>query len=596
LIFKKNNVLLTKARGFADGRVAARNDLFCYEGLTYDQYRGKLFSEQAAFWPAMSLHTPENGRRPVITYNQYFSFDLSTTVVFSGMLPLDDLIGYFVPRDMRDRSFVQIEGPDGLLYTPLSDGDVAVVAPGEMTLGGVRYRIWEETWMGYGLRVLVGVSTDVFDEYLQPIAGRVRLYIAIAVLVSIACAIAFAWYSFLPLKPVYRLLEASGQGGFSSVFRQIRLTMEREQAMRGRLNDEFKRMNDAMTSSALRHAISGDVLTTEEMRLLSAKNVFACEYFVLLFQYDAMTYEHIRALQACCYMHFGDAWGECLYYMPNEMALVLPAACVGAIDDDRSRDRFTEACGTEIRFGWSGPRVGIEQLKYAFMEAERYLYRVYHPDACGAPGAQDDISFKQFLSVTRDIQAGDEAGLAERLARIRSWMILDCPSLEQASVMLYNLRIAVAQADPNADVGLVNATELSQHVLEELASIRRWAMQLCKQNAERPTQADGDLSDQIVAYIREHFDDPDLCLNKLAAKYSLSESYVSLLIKRRTGESYAAFVNALRMNEAMRLLRDTDERIDQIMRRTGYAYKNTFYKAFKKTWKHPPNHFRGEDA
>lgn len=48
------------------------------------------------------------------------------------------------------------------------------------------------------------------------------------------------------------------------------------------------------------------------------------------------------------------------------------------------------------------------------------------------------------------------------------------------------------------------------------------------------------------------------------------------------------------MNEAIRLLTQTDLPIGEIVQKTGFEYKNTFYKVFKKRFGVPPNSFREE--
>ena len=96
---------------------------------------------------------------------------------------------------------------------------------------------------------------------------------------------------------------------------------------------------------------------------------------------------------------------------------------------------------------------------------------------------------------------------------------------------------------------------------------------------------------KISIYIDEHYTDKDMCLSFLAQKFSLSEAYISRIIKINTGISYAEYVEGKRMKRAEELLANTNMRIDEIASLAGYE-PNTFFKAFKRRYSVSPGAYR----
>lgn len=599
MTFKMNRVLLSAKRGVTDGRIAVENGLFAYENLSFEAFRDRLFSQGERFWPAAELTTPEGGTQSVILYNQYFSYWLPSAAAFSLVLPVEDLMDRFLPHPVRGQSYLTVSSEGSVLFS--SAPDSAELPDAEYAqIDGQDFRMWYASGVANGLDIRVGVATEVFDAYLAPVIRRVHRLITVAVLVAALSAVVCGWYFFLPLRPVYSLLWPSNpyNHGLTRMFRQIRLTMERQSAIQEKLDMDFRRLSDAIASSALRHAISGQPLMEEERCSLESRALLQKEYVVLLFQYDNIDYNRLRAFQAWCFMTFGEHWSETLYYLPNATVLVVPAEAMHAMDSRDSRERIVAACGQDIRFGWSHPHRGVRELTYAFMEAQRYLYQKYHPGVVEDAGNKDNsVTFRQFIQVTRLIRTGQEDALNGLFSKMKSWLILDCPSLEQANLLLRNLRQAIALAEEDEPGNAEGDAQTSPHILNSLTALQSRALRLCRaytsavSDPENPA-AEPDISEQIVQEIRARFRDPDLCLGSLSAKFQLSESYISMLVKKQTSETYAAFVNTLRMNEAMLLLTRTDAGIDEIAGRCGFLYKNTFYKAFKKAFGYPPNAYR----
>lgn len=85
----------------------------------------------------------------------------------------------------------------------------------------------------------------------------------------------------------------------------------------------------------------------------------------------------------------------------------------------------------------------------------------------------------------------------------------------------------------------------------------------------------------MVNYIREHFGE-GLTLSTLANEFKMSESYISSLIKKRTGKGFGEHLMEIRIQKAQEYLRTTNDSIEAIAVRVGYPDYFYFTKVYKK--------------
>lgn len=62
---------------------------------------------------------------------------------------------------------------------------------------------------------------------------------------------------------------------------------------------------------------------------------------------------------------------------------------------------------------------------------------------------------------------------------------------------------------------------------------------------------------EIVGYLGEHFTEP-LSLSAVAAEFGLSPQYFSTFFRDNFGRTFTQHINSLRIEQAARLLRETD--------------------------------------
>lgn len=98
--------------------------------------------------------------------------------------------------------------------------------------------------------------------------------------------------------------------------------------------------------------------------------------------------------------------------------------------------------------------------------------------------------------------------------------------------------------------------------------------------------------ERAKGFIAQHYADKELSVETLCDYLHLSPAYFSTLFKRETRKSFIAYVTDLRMEQAARMLQDTDEKTYLIAERTGYADPNYFSYVFKRHFGISPSKFR----
>ena len=95
---------------------------------------------------------------------------------------------------------------------------------------------------------------------------------------------------------------------------------------------------------------------------------------------------------------------------------------------------------------------------------------------------------------------------------------------------------------------------------------------------------------QVIRYLTEHFREP-LRLDDLAARFFISKSYLNRHFKAYTNATVYAYLMALRITHARRMLR-AGATAAEAGRECGFSDYSTFYKAFKAQTGITPQEFK----
>lgn len=100
---------------------------------------------------------------------------------------------------------------------------------------------------------------------------------------------------------------------------------------------------------------------------------------------------------------------------------------------------------------------------------------------------------------------------------------------------------------------------------------------------------------QALTFLSEHYQE-NITLRDCAEAAGYSESYLSRLFRQKSGVTFHAYLQNLRLSKAEWMLAYTDAPVTEIAGLSGFMNSKTFYRAFRAKWKLSPLTYRGAQA
>ena len=96
---------------------------------------------------------------------------------------------------------------------------------------------------------------------------------------------------------------------------------------------------------------------------------------------------------------------------------------------------------------------------------------------------------------------------------------------------------------------------------------------------------------RLLSYLAQHCTEK-LTLEELSERFSLSVSYISHMFSEIVGINFRAYINALRLLRATRMLKCTDKPVTCICYECGFESQRTFNRAFREHYGVTPTEYR----
>lgn len=134
---------------------------------------------------------------------------------------------------------------------------------------------------------------------------------------------------------------------------------------------------------------------------------------------------------------------------------------------------------------------------------------------------------------------------------------------------------------------------MSQNTPEKM---KKWIADTCvnisKNIREKRITAAINLVEQAKQFINENYHCTHLTVDIICEHLHISQSYFSTIFKQEAGISYVGYLTDVRMEEALRLLNETDDKTYIIAQKVGYDEPNYFSYVFKKKFGASPSQYR----
>ncbi|GIP20633.1 response regulator [Paenibacillus sp. J22TS3] len=153
--------------------------------------------------------------------------------------------------------------------------------------------------------------------------------------------------------------------------------------------------------------------------------------------------------------------------------------------------------------------------------------------------------------------------------------------------------------DVNAFISELESVEESLQELFSLEEMRRTAsfiLRLVFQYRDRIKNKYSDIISKAKDYIDNHFDNPDISLQSVAAYVNVSPNHFSSIFSNAVGQTFIDYLIRTRIKRAMKLLKTTSAKSYEIATMVGYNDPHYFNSVFKKITGVTTKVYRNQEA
>lgn len=201
------------------------------------------------------------------------------------------------------------------------------------------------------------------------------------------------------------------------------------------------------------------------------------------------------------------------------------------------------------------------------------------------------------------VQTGDYASARRILNNILSEILsFSSGDLDIVKAKLYELTAILMRAGVDAGASLIDLSAVITHYskilledvkFEELCIMTSEVMEkimLVIYSKSKPKKKNKHLV-RAINYIKENYAD-DVSLKAVAQAVYVNEYYLSHLFREEMNISFSEYVNKIRMEESLALMKTTRKTIGAIAQKVGFTDPNYFSKVFKKYYGVTPKQYR----
>jgi two-component system response regulator YesN len=135
----------------------------------------------------------------------------------------------------------------------------------------------------------------------------------------------------------------------------------------------------------------------------------------------------------------------------------------------------------------------------------------------------------------------------------------------------------------------IQGTEKSEAIKEEIDEVME---AMCGLITSKQNDSHTKTVEQIRQFISENYSDSELTLYRVAEQVERPEKYISQLFKEVTGMNLSDHLEKVRMDHAVKLLKQNEYTVDEISSRVGYNSSHSFRRAFKRLTGVSPSSYR----
>ena len=278
-------------------------------------------------------------------------------------------------------------------------------------------------------------------------------------------------------------------------------------------------------------------------------------------------------------------------------------------------DRFCKlakrACGITVTAGVGYICDTMKELSVSYESARHAVsYRVLY-------GSERAINIAETDPYEEKEESWGEGGSIQKI--IREIKMGDREKLEQAvsegvkhladnssSIMKYRVFVMTFITEVfrfgNNKINIEDIFEKQQDIyghamqMESPEELKSWLLEIAGRMQDMVLSERDDtvksFVDKAVEYVHEHYGEQNLSVETICRNLGVSTAYFSTLFKKETGKTFINYLTDCRMEKAVELLLEQDEKTYIVAQKVGYADPNYFSYVFKRKFGVSPSKYK----
>ena len=622
LVFaNQNGAAVTTETMYSNLREAIAKENLYFGGMSYDELTAFLNTNASSSYLTVHANVLPFGQgsmtsrtaKPTLVIVQRMNGSPITYPVYALWMYQTSALHDAISNGSDTSDFFALSFGDKLLYSTDPDVDVqafSLPVTYDAARGLTYFRV---TLSSLGLTACLALEDSVVLSSLESFS-TLRTILLVSFLILAAVLLLLVLFYFVrPLNRLYqRAIHSSEEAQEErNVFTQLEKHIDSLSQDRQQMKKKLEHWDKLLHRSLLVRLMRGEPLPPSSAEMLSSMEYSAGNHtFRVALVGCLRSGSHGMAnakplldeyMQECSFPLY--AWIYDTY-----AALVFPDDFLEGAQKDEALAAYLENMYRELsrRLQLTEPfvvAVGLEHrdirnLHLSFEEAKAAYYDARHWQRTGVVFYEVYSAGQSLYSLTYDelnrlfnllsIGDADEAiayldTLAARLGGssshpLEEWLLRQF-STEIRGVAL---RVSVKYQEPS-----ILRTFPTVHdfvTLQEWLDLAHTAFRYICQIAQTTQGGERQLSDELLHYISQYYNDSAISLTTVAEAFSMSERSLSRYFKDRMQDTFSSILEKYRLSEAEKLLLADDSTLRVVAEKVGYANSSTFLKAFKRRY------------
>lgn len=557
------------------------------EDLTDENYSHQ-FLEADTFYNAM-------GTMDGIPYaHTYASTENKEKAMFLAILPIDTVYEFTGLDELKDIASIKIvnQNTKEVLYSNQVD------IQEKSSVFEVRSN-----------QSLTTIRVEIPKRYFWlQMKGLIRIavvYLLLFILVAFIISVLLAWRNLKPLGKIITTLEKytdPSENGNKKGYEYIEDSIKEIGESGIQHQNQYKRLNEEMDHWMLREQILNGLEGDRLSDFLDSHADFKVPFRLLVLQFAHTEWE----IPSDDVKNLFEQQKMMLFFFSKVRPNLFVMIRYDIADDEDLQAGFMQFVnraehdfGCDVILTVSEPLYELDKLNEVY-HAERYSMKYLSGQKLilqekiqkEVRKGLNDIDLLENMKLTDLILAGNEQEAKKLISR--QWYQV---SISQTYNMIEQLFYMQSALLNNIAVKLrceicTEEMEKSDTIPDMEQKMLKCAAELCDVAQKIKNDSKNELTKKIIAYIEEHYDDPDFYMMSLVEAFGICDKTIGKMIKTYLNIGFSEYLEQLRIQKARILLENPEVPIRVIASESGFGSENTFYKAFRRIYKVSPSNYR----